>query len=275
MVQGLKHSGGVDVVFTVALAEEPVELHVGQFHLASVNLVDSLQFGVQCEVGSLRSVALYAHYGHHIACDVGHDDVLLDNLEWVAVCRTYVVRPAPRSWLVGIVLAWIGYRDVVVLARGKVEVAVGNDEASVAAVVVLEHRHVGLAVGCICGQTECSVVLGRNECCAILVGLSVAVVVDTVNGIAVLVADTIEEFRLFHVDHSLEGFVYAAKLERYVLGSGLASALAWAQRSVLQYVELGCLGVKTEVVDTVVGTSGTLTHIVEHNAEGGVVAHSG
>ena len=147
VVQGLKHSVRIDIVFTVAFAEEPVELHVGQFHLASVNLVDSLQFGVQCEVGSLRSVALYAHYSHHIARDVGHDDVLLDNLERIAVCRTYVVRLAPRSWLVGIVLTWIGYRDVVVLARGKVEVAVGNYEASVAAVVVLEHRHVVLAVG--------------------------------------------------------------------------------------------------------------------------------
>ena len=147
MVQGLKHSVGIDVVFTVAFAEEPVELHVGQFHLASVNLVDSLQFGVQCEVGSLRSVTLYAHYSHHIARDVGHDDVLLDNLERVAVRRTYVVRLAPRSRQVGILIAWIGYRDVVVLARDKVEVAVGNDEASVAAVVVLEHRHIGLAVG--------------------------------------------------------------------------------------------------------------------------------
>ena len=116
---------------------------------------------------------------------------------------------------------------MVALARNEIEVAIGNYEASVAAVVVLKHRHIGLAVGCICGQTERSVVCGRNACCAIFVSLSVAVVVDTVNGIAVLVADTIEEFRLFHVYHCLECFVYAAKLERYVLGSGLASALAW------------------------------------------------
>ena len=117
---------------------------------------------------------------------------MLYNLERVAVCRAYVGRCAPCFWHFSVVVARISYRYVEVLARHDVEVAVGDDQASVAAVVVLKHRHVSQPVGSFCRKHSRCVVSGRNTCHSVV--LSVVVVVDTFNRLAVLVADAIEQF---------------------------------------------------------------------------------
>ena len=218
-------------------------------------------------------VTVHSQSSEHVTVLVGQLDVLLHHLEYSTIRRADVCALTPYARYVRVVVARISDGEVIVLARYDVEVAVGDYQASVAAVVVLEHRN-SLVVGCIRRKNISRIVRRRNESYAVSVGLSVAVIVDVVHQFSCSVADTIEEFRLLLVHHRLESLVDAAELQCNILGSCLITCLVRTERLVLQHVQLGCLSVEAKVVNTVVGTPCILTHIVKHNAEVGVVVGS-